>query len=213
MNISRVYKIVNDIDELVYIGSTIQLLSQRMTEHRKCSKRGKNMKLYCHMREIGVEHFKIILVKEYTDISKERLRKKEDKYIKRFDSVKNGLNSSYAFGFKCEHNIKRGQCKECGGSQICVHNKIRKTCRECGGSQICAHNKHKTACKECGGSQICPHGKNRQYCRECGGTAYCAHNKEKRNCKICSPALCNICSKVFSGKSTLKKHQRKCKIN
>ncbi len=35
MNISRVYKIVNDIDGLVYIGSTKQILCRRMTEHRK----------------------------------------------------------------------------------------------------------------------------------------------------------------------------------
>ena len=84
MNISRVYKIVNDIDELVYIGSTQQILCRRMTEHRKLALQGCERKLYNHMRDIGSEHFKIMCVREYKDISKERLRYKEDKYIKRF---------------------------------------------------------------------------------------------------------------------------------
>ncbi len=37
------------------------------------------------MREIGMEQFKILCLKEYTDISKDRLRAKEAKYIKRYD--------------------------------------------------------------------------------------------------------------------------------
>ncbi len=123
MSISRVYKIVNDVDNLVYIGSTRQILCKRMTNHRDRAVNGLETKLYKHMRENGFEHFKILCVREYKDISKDRLRYKEDKYIKRFDSVKNGLNSFYAFGNKCEHNIVRSICKECKGSQICEHNK------------------------------------------------------------------------------------------
>ena len=40
MSISRVYKIVNDVDELVYIGSTQQILCKRMTNHRDRASRG-----------------------------------------------------------------------------------------------------------------------------------------------------------------------------
>ena len=84
---SRVYKIVNDIDDLVYIGSTKQILCRRMTEHRKLALKGGERKLYTHMREIGAEHFKILYVRENKDISKERLKYKEEKFIKRFDTV------------------------------------------------------------------------------------------------------------------------------
>ncbi len=63
MSISRVYKIVNDIDELVYIGSTQQILCRIMTEHRKLAKKGSDRKLYNHMREVGAEHFKNIMHK------------------------------------------------------------------------------------------------------------------------------------------------------
>ena len=34
--------------------------------------------------------------------------------------------------YKCEHNRKRDQCKDCGGSQICEHNRRRNNCKDCG---------------------------------------------------------------------------------
>ena len=209
MSISRVYKIVNDIDELVYIGSTQQILCRRMTEHRKTAKYGREAKLYIHMRQLGVEHFNILLVREYKDISKERLKQKEDKYIKRFDTVRNGLNSNYAFGKICEHNCKRYICKECKGSGICEHGKEKRHCKECGGSAFCPHNKTKIKCKECKGSQVCSHGNQKARCKECGGTEVCPHKKIKQSCKVCSPMECNICLKIFAGRSNLNNHKRK----
>jgi hypothetical protein len=192
MSISRVYKIVNDIDDLVYIGSTKQILCRRMTEHRKLALTGCARKLYIHMREIGAEHFKILGVREYKDISKERLKYKEDKYIKRFDTVKKGLNTYYAFGEKCEHNVRRYCCVECKGTQICEHQRRKTQCRDCGGSSMCEHNKRKSQCSDCGGSSMCE------------------HDKRKSQCKVCSPAVCIKCLKVYAGKSKLQIHQRKC---
>ena len=63
---AKIYKIVNDIDDDIYIGATCQALSKRMAEHRKSmkSKRDSHIKLYKKMNEIGVEHFKILLVEE-----------------------------------------------------------------------------------------------------------------------------------------------------
>jgi predicted GIY-YIG superfamily endonuclease len=188
MDIKRVYKIVNDVDDLIYIGATTQTLSRRMTEHRKKVKNGFDRKLHNHMRIIGVEHFKILLVREYTDISKEKLRKKEDKYIKKYDSVKNGLNMIYSYGHICIHNIKRDLCKECGGYSICIHNKLRHRCIECGGGAICNHNKRREHCKEC-------------------SNCLCEHNNRLARCKICSPTTCDICNKIYS-KEYLKAHMK-----
>ena len=64
-----------------------------------------------------------MLVREYKNISNERLFKKEYKYIKRYDTVRNGLNAIYAFGKKCEHKKRRNVCVECQGSLICEHDK------------------------------------------------------------------------------------------
>ncbi len=37
----------------------------------------------------------------------------------------------------CEHNKRRSNCKDCGGSApICEHGKIKRTCKDCGGSAI-----------------------------------------------------------------------------
>ena len=152
-----VYKIINDIDDLIYIGSTADKLCKRMANHRLRYKLEKylNSKLYTHMNLHGIEYFKIILVEEYKNINRETLRKHEDSYMKQFDTVKNGLNGRYEDGIICEHNNKRSRCKECVGSQICEHNRRRENCKECKGSSICEHNKRQNTCKECGGSQIC----------------------------------------------------------
>ena len=85
----------------------------------------------------------------------------------------------------CEHNRRRSQCKDCGGSQICEHNKIKHICKDCGGSKICEHNKIRRNCKECGGSQVCEHNNDRKYCKDCFGSAFCEHKKERRCCPEC----------------------------
>ena len=32
---------------------------------------------------------------------------------------------------KCEHNKRRSQCKDCGGSSICEHSRQKYSCKEC----------------------------------------------------------------------------------
>ena len=101
-----VYKIINDIDDLIYIGSTADKLCKRMVRHRSDAKREntKNTKFYTHIKLHGIDNFKIILVEEFKSINRETLRKHEDKYIKEFNTVKNGLNGRYEDGAICEHN-------------------------------------------------------------------------------------------------------------
>ena len=155
----------------------------------------KTSKLYDHMRTNGVEHYKILLIKEYTDISKDRLQKREHKYIKRYDSVKNGLNTYEMGGYYCIHNMMKRYCMSCNGSSMCSHGKIKRTCVECKGGAICIHDKVKYNCIECKGGGIC------------------MHNKIKTFCKLCSPATCNRCNKTYAGKQSLKTHQIKCSID
>lgn len=92
---------------------------------------------------------------------------------------------------KCEHGMKKSECKECGGVSICEHNKRRDRCKDCGGSQICEHRKIKSICRECKGSQICEHLKIRSKCKDCAGYLICDHNKYKLFCKDCKGnAIC-----------------------
>jgi len=108
---------------------------------------------------------------------------------------------------KCEHNKRKSQCKECGGSQICEHDRIKDYCKECDGSQICEHNRVKSKCKECGGSFICEHNIRKDYCKECDGSQICEHNRQKTRCKECDPqghlahiVSCNVRRALHSDK-------------
>ena len=110
------------------------------------------------MRALGVQHFKIVCIREYTDISKERLHNREEKYIKRYDSIKNGLMHSMG-GYYCIHDKLKRCCVECKGPAMCVHKKVKRRCVECKGLDICVHNKVKYICIVCNGSSRCIHSK------------------------------------------------------
>lgn len=74
----NVYKIVNDIDDKVYVGSTTTELWHRMSQHRADARKGCQAPLYDLMREYGVEHFRIVRVKTST---METLRRDEEAAI------------------------------------------------------------------------------------------------------------------------------------
>ncbi len=146
-----VYKIVNNIDNLIYIGSTTNSLFKRMTTHKinsRCSK-FKNRKIYNHMNLYGEDKFKIEPIEEFKNIGRDELRKYEDKYIKEFNTVINGLNTKYEVGINCDHNTRRNQCLICHGNNICSHNKQKWFCLLCNGTQVCEHDKQKKQCKAC----------------------------------------------------------------
>jgi hypothetical protein len=82
----KIYKIVNTIDDMVYIGSTVTRLCDRMGQHRRNSKKqNKNSKLYTHIKNIGIEHFKILLIKSHACNSKDELESEEFKEMNNID--------------------------------------------------------------------------------------------------------------------------------
>ena len=110
---------------MVYIGTTTRPLCKRISDHRyNAIKRGNTSKLYEYMREIGVERFKIVCVREYKDISKERLKSKEEKYIRRYDSIKNGLNMHSMGGYYCIHDKLLRYCVDSFAKNRKVHVKF-----------------------------------------------------------------------------------------
>ena len=86
---AKIYKILNDIDDGIYIGATCQSLSQRMAEHRKniSGKQTKEWKFYKKMHELGVEHFYIELEKETPCETREQLRAIEGEYIRELGTL------------------------------------------------------------------------------------------------------------------------------
>ena len=76
----KIYKLVNSVNDMIYIGSTTEPLHKRWVSHLTEYKRRPNNKLYTKIREIGIEHFKIILLSIYPCESKSQsvLREREE---------------------------------------------------------------------------------------------------------------------------------------
>ena len=90
---AKLYKIFNNLDDEIYVGSTCCNLSTRMAKHRYRAKeeRSKNHKLYQKMNEVGQENFSIILLEEFKECQNiEQLRKKEREKI---EELKPELNN------------------------------------------------------------------------------------------------------------------------
>ena len=63
----KIYQITNNIDDMVYIGSTCLPLRKRIYNHKKeyHSGKGPNRRLFQHTEQYGWGEFDIILVEEY----------------------------------------------------------------------------------------------------------------------------------------------------
>ena len=90
--IGIIYKVTNDINDLVYIGQTMYLLENRWEWHINKSNNIKdNCKFHKALRELGYEHFKI---EEIERVSTTILDEREIYWIKYYDSYFNGYNST-----------------------------------------------------------------------------------------------------------------------
>jgi group I intron endonuclease len=80
----KIYIIRNNVNDMIYIGSTCQTLSQRMAQHRQDANKQKRQhyKLYEAMREHGKETFYIELVEDYGCERREQLLKREGEIIR-----------------------------------------------------------------------------------------------------------------------------------
>ena len=86
-----IYKIINDINQKIYIGKTEFSIEKRWNEH--CNDYYKTSiekrPLYSAMRKYGIKHFHIELIEE-TDNPEER----EEQWIEYFHSFKDGYNAT-----------------------------------------------------------------------------------------------------------------------
>ncbi len=88
-----VYKITNNKNEKVYVGSTNYSLENRMIRHKSVDKKGtKKSKLYLAFKEIGFENFKAETIENCS--TKEEMAAKEIYWIGKFNSIENGYNTN-----------------------------------------------------------------------------------------------------------------------
>lgn len=97
MENAKVYKLTNDINDKIYIGScNLQYISMRFRLHKQSTKNlsgRRNSKLYIHMREVGTEHFKIEIIEKVICDTKQQLREREQYWIEKLKPELNMFNA------------------------------------------------------------------------------------------------------------------------
>ena len=84
----KIYKITNDYNDHVYIGSTCDTLSKNFSKHKSDSN-CKNNPLYKLIDEIGFERFRIELICDYPCEDKYQLCQKKSEYIRLYEKTLN----------------------------------------------------------------------------------------------------------------------------
>ena len=112
----KVYKLVNTVDNHIYVGSTCTTLSKRFYNHKKQSSRDThNARVYTHLNKVGWENVRIILIKNIVCKTKDNLLMCEQFYIDRLSPY---LNTNDAFNHDRKFKLSpdkieyKKQCKE-----------------------------------------------------------------------------------------------------
>lgn len=94
MRTGSIYIIRNTVNSKVYIGQTTMTVQERFRTHTKSStlKAKQHYKLYTAMRKYGAEKFYVETLLE--EVPLEALNQKEIELIEKFDSFRNGYNST-----------------------------------------------------------------------------------------------------------------------
>ena len=186
----KIYKIVNTINDEIYVGSTKNELRVRWQGHKDAAKKNPERNgLYQMMNDDTIvinEIFRIVLIETVECENREEQIRHEQRYI---DMLKPKLNKVNSYR-RCEHNRERHQCVDCNGSSICIHKKQRHQCVDCNCSGICIHKKQRRQCVDCNGSGICIHKKYRHKCIDCNGS-----QTQKVYCHDCGTEFRRDCSK------------------
>src|SRR5687767_8045615 len=80
-NNSKIYKIVNNVNNKIYIGSTCNLLRVRWNWHKADMKKKPNRLIYQEKYILGVQNFRIILIENFACNNRNELRAREQFYI------------------------------------------------------------------------------------------------------------------------------------
>lgn len=88
-----IYKIVNDINDKIYIGQTTRTIQVRWKEHLKESLNIRsNQPIYRAMRKYGNEHFTIDKIEE---VDNNQLNEREQYWINYYNTYYNGYNATF----------------------------------------------------------------------------------------------------------------------
>jgi len=158
---AKVYKLICDIDDNFYIGSTCTSLTVRLAEHKRMSRSKPDRKVYKWINDVGVDNIRIILINDdFVCNNMDQLRREEDTYIQMYKKDENCMNSirsyltieerkeqvrQYLIDNKESIAEKKRQRYEDNKEQILERNRQKITCSICEceitRSGISQHNK------------------------------------------------------------------------
>jgi group I intron endonuclease len=83
----KIYKITNDYNDDVYVGSTCDTLVKRFSSHKKNANQHKNRTFSVLINEIGFDRFRIELIENFPCEDKYQLRQREGYYIREIGTL------------------------------------------------------------------------------------------------------------------------------
>ena len=148
----KIYKITNNINNEIYVGSTCDILRKRFNNHTKqiTQERKKNRPLYKLMIELGTDVFRIDLIENYPCEDKQALRQREGYWIRQIATLNKQIAGRTAKEAKKEYEktekrIQYEQSEERKAAKIKSAKKIYEENKE----KINAYRSEKILC-ECG---------------------------------------------------------------
>jgi len=144
----KMYKLMSNADDHIYVGSTCGTLRQRKYKHRMDARIFPDRRMFKHFNAVGWANVRIVLIEKYPCADRDELNAREQYWI---DQLKPTLNMRRAVYTKCPHEKRRDRCNQCYGVSMCEHGRVQSDCRPCGGSQVCEHGRRRSSCKSCGG--------------------------------------------------------------
>lgn len=134
MIFGSVYKIINNISNEIYIGSTLKTLSQRFAKHKYTYNEMKNNKkrrvLHLLFDKHGINNFQIILIKTYEIVDRKHLTMYEQLWINKLAQTNNLVNMCSAFSIeylaKKKYNKQYRNINNDKIKQYRLKNKIKK---------------------------------------------------------------------------------------
>lgn len=111
---ARVYKIMNSVDDKVYVGSCCSSLTKRFSSHKRDALQKQN-KFYNHINEVGLDNCEIVLLERCENVrNEEELTVREQHWKTQFDKSLL-LNSKDPMNQKIEQeDIQYITCERCG---------------------------------------------------------------------------------------------------
>lgn len=110
----KIYKITNDFNNDVYVGSTCDTLIKRFNSHKRSARREnkQNVNLYKLINEIGFNRFRIDLICDFPCNDMYELRQKEGEYIRSIGTLNMCVAGRSSKDYYKEESEKRKEYQE-----------------------------------------------------------------------------------------------------